>query len=103
MPKQRPRWAVDHDYRPGMEHNNHIVFADDGDLRVAFMAHNGAKGRARFAELANWIAAAPEMLEALEMIRDADEDCKRDGLPTIPEIARAKIDAAIAAATKGTK
>lgn len=35
------------------------------------------------------------MREALEMIRDADEDCKLDGLPTIPEMARAKIDAAL--------
>lgn len=38
------------------------------------------------------------LIEALEMVRDADEDCKRDGLPTIPEIARAKIDAALAKA-----
>ena len=45
------------------------------------------------------IAAAPELLEALVMVRDADEDCKRDGLPTIPAPARAKIDAAIAKAT----
>lgn len=36
-----------------------------------------------------------ELLEALEMIRDADDDCKRDGLPAIPDPARAKIDAAI--------
>lgn len=44
------------------------------------------------------IAAAPDLLEALEMVRDADEDCKSDGLPTIPDIARAKIDRAIAKA-----
>ncbi len=44
------------------------------------------------------ICAAPDLLEALIMIRDADEDCKRDGLPTIPAVARAKIDAAIAKA-----
>ena len=50
--------------------------------------------------IADWllIAAAPELLEALVMVRDADEDCKRDGLPTIPPAARAKIDAAIAKA-----
>jgi len=44
---------------------------------------------------ARLIAASPELLEALTMIRDADEDCKRDGLPTIPPAARSTIDAAI--------
>ena len=39
-----------------------------------------------------------EMLETLEMVRDADNDCKLDGLQTIPQIARSKIDAAIAKA-----
>ncbi len=46
--------------------------------------------------------AAPELLEALEMVRDADDDCRLDGLPTIPEPARAKIDAAISRARTGT-
>ena len=44
------------------------------------------------------IAAAPELLAALIMVRDADNDCRADGLPTIPDMARAKIDAAIAKA-----
>ena len=39
-----------------------------------------------------------ELLEALIMVRDADEDCKRDQLPTIPISARARIDRAIAKA-----
>lgn len=43
-------------------------------------------------------AAAPELLAALVMVRDADDDCRRDGLPTIPLSARARIDAAIAKA-----
>ena len=48
---------------------------------------------------ARLIAAAPDLLEALKMVRDADDDCKRDGLPTIPPAARATIDVAIAKAT----
>lgn len=44
------------------------------------------------------IAASPDLLEALIMVRDADEDCRQDGLPTIPAPARAKIDRAIAKA-----
>lgn len=47
---------------------------------------------------AHLIAAALDLYEALSMVRDADEDCRRDGLPTIPTPARAKIDAAIAKA-----
>lgn len=39
-----------------------------------------------------------ELLAALIMVRDADNDCHADGLQTIPQIARAKIDAAIAKA-----
>lgn len=50
---------------------------------------------------ARLIAAAPDLLEALKMVRDADDDCKRDGLQTIPPAARATIDAAIAKATGG--
>lgn len=50
---------------------------------------------------ARLIAAAPDLLEALVMVRDADEDCKRDSLPTIPYPARKRIDAAIAKATGG--
>jgi hypothetical protein len=44
------------------------------------------------------LAAAWDLYEALEMVRDADEDCKKDGFPTIPDIPRAKIDAALAKA-----
>lgn len=42
------------------------------------------------------IAALPDLINALEMVRDADEDCKTDGLPRVlPEHARAAIDAAL--------
>ncbi len=52
-------------------------------------------------EDANLIAAAPDLLAALIMVRDADDDCRADGLPTLPAPARAKIDAAIAKAEGG--
>ena len=54
---------------------------------------------------AHLIAAAPDLLEALVMVRDADDDSGKDGLPRIPGAARSKIDRAIAKAlntdTKG--
>lgn len=45
------------------------------------------------------MTAAPDLFEALTMVRDADDNCKSDGLPTIPSTARAKIDAALKKAT----
>lgn len=48
--------------------------------------------------IARCVNSHDALIDALEMIRDADDDCARDGLPTIPAPARAKIDAAIAAA-----
>lgn len=47
---------------------------------------------------AHLIAAAPDLLEALVMVRDADDDSGKDGLPRIPGAARSKIDRAIAKA-----
>lgn len=44
---------------------------------------------------ANLIAAAPDLLAALIMVRDADEDCRRDGYPCMPDTPRAAIDRAI--------
>jgi restriction alleviation protein Lar len=44
-------------------------------------------------------AALIEALEALEMVRDADDDCRKEGFPTIPPLARARIDAAISRAS----
>jgi hypothetical protein len=48
---------------------------------------------------ARLISAAPDLLESLLMVRDADNDCRADGLPTMPQAARAKINSAIALAT----
>jgi hypothetical protein len=56
-----------------------------------------AEANARY--IVHCVNCHDELIEALEMVRDADEDCHKDGLPTIPVIARAKIDAAIAKAT----
>lgn len=36
-----------------------------------------------------------KLAEALEMVRDADDDCHKDGLPTIPPVARHEIDQAL--------
>lgn len=50
-------------------------------------------------EMRQPIAALPDLIKALEMVRDADEDCKKDGLPRwCTDIARATIDAALAKA-----
>lgn len=53
---------------------------------------------AAFSREAQLMRAARDLYEALVMIRDADDDCRRDGLITIPPSARARIDAAIAKA-----
>jgi hypothetical protein len=37
-------------------------------------------------------ARIAELEAALEMVRDADDDRRKDGLPTMPDIARAAID-----------
>lgn len=71
-----------------------------------FLVHNGglwvasAMGVRGDEGIANvrLMAAAPDLLEALVMVRDADEDCEADGLPTIPTAARRAIDAAISKA-----
>ncbi len=43
-------------------------------------------------------AAFVAMHHALVMMRDADNDCRLDGLPTIPRIPRGVIDRALALA-----
>jgi hypothetical protein len=42
-----------------------------------------------------------KLAETLEMVRDADEDCHKDGLTTIPKAARHRIDMALAAVKGG--
>lgn len=36
---------------------------------------------------------------ALEMVRDADNDCRKDGLQTMPSVARATIELALSSTT----
>lgn len=36
-----------------------------------------------------------ELYATLEMVRDADDDCKKDGLHAMPPAARARVDAAL--------
>jgi hypothetical protein len=47
------------------------------------------------------IALIKQLYEALDMVRDADDDCHADGLQTIPTIARFKIDEALRTAEEG--
>jgi len=55
------------------------------------------------AEEATELREQRDMLaEALEMVRDADEDCHKDGLTTIPKAARHRIDMALAAVKGGS-
>jgi hypothetical protein len=80
--------------------SRYIGPADDGGApSIAFVLSVPSRSEAELDANARLIAAAPDILAALEMIRDADDDCSRDGLPTIPKLARAKIDTAIAKAT----
>lgn len=63
--------------------------------------HVGPKSREEIKANAALIAASPDLLAALEMVRDADDDCRKDGLPTMPPLVRGKVDHAIAKATGG--
>jgi len=58
-------WEIDPDTRPGMEWNNHIVDST-GNLTICFMSHSGGLSPDRDKANARLIAAAPELLEALE-------------------------------------
>jgi hypothetical protein len=74
------------------------ISAENG-ANVALALHQaGDRKVAETVANARLIAAAPDLLDALEMVRDADDDCYKDGLPTIPKPARLKIDAALAKA-----
>ena len=81
-----------------------IVVADGGAKPwLLATVENGQPGDCLETEkaTAHLIAAAPDLLAVLTIVRDADNDCRSDGLPTIPDIVRARIDAAIAKAEGG--
>ncbi len=81
---------------------NESVRAKNGRLVADCCIVGGGASVAKNIANARLIAAAPDLLFALEMIRDADNDCILDGLPQIPAEARRTIDAAIARATGDT-
>lgn len=67
-------WEIDPDYRPGMSWNRHIVDGS-GEGRICFMSNPGELGNHRECEAnARLIAAAPDLLEALEVIAGGDVD-----------------------------
>ena len=65
---------------------------DENDEDVLTLRYGHRDDHARLA------AAAPQMLAVLEMVRDADDDCRRDGLQTMPSMARDALDRVIAKA-----
>ena len=74
---------------------------ENSHIWIAFVQRNpypGSKHNKQMKANAHLLAAAPDLYEALEMVRDADEDCRKDGFDTIPPSARAKIDKALAKA-----
>jgi len=85
-------WTVDPDEREGMDHNNH-VFSSDRD-RICFMAMPFGDPQP-LQNAATLIAAAPDLLEALEECL-AELWPGRDFGPVLPCIEKAR--AAIAKA-----
>ena len=75
------------------------TISHDGDTLAVAAVVSNMRPPEQVRANADLIAAAPDLYEALEIVRDADEDCRRDGLPRIlPAMVRARIDAALAKA-----
>lgn len=76
-----------------------ILDGDTNDAAVVAHVRAATLDPAEAERRIRLMAAAPSLFEALAMVRDADEDCKKDGLPTIPPVARAMLDAALVRAS----
>lgn len=61
-------WAVDPDDRPDMEWNIHIVQHDKPHITICFMSHDGDGINATGEANARLIAAAPDLLAALNLL-----------------------------------
>lgn len=62
--------------------------------------HGCLAGSDRVEWLSSQLDMLAELAETLRMVRDADNDCRADGLATIPPMPRAKIDRALARYTQ---
>ena len=77
---------------------NEIKYEPRRKLFIPFEATQASKEASIAMAVKAYREALEILLEALEMVRDADNDCGIDGLRTLPSGPRAKIDAAIAKA-----
>lgn len=93
--KKNPEVRYDERTGEKREYAWHEIHSADGRA-IFFLSSHSDEESLEAEQLCRRIMALPEMFEALEMVRDADEDCKKDGLPQMPSLARAKIDAALA-------
>ena len=71
-------WFVDQDPRPGMQWNREIVA--DADHTICFMTHSDGHNLKRDKANARLVAAAPELLEALQALLEEAEQ----GIATSP-------------------
>ncbi len=79
--------------------NEEIVGFAFGETSGRYFTYSKSDAKEEAQANARLWAAAPELLDALIMVRDADNDVKSDGGDGIPPVARASIDRAIAKAT----
>ena len=75
---------------------NGTIIADCAIFGRGAPTHDACTANANYIVTA--VNAHAGLVAALKMVRDADNDCISDNLPTMPTMARAKIDAALAAA-----